>query len=179
MDVAISVFSWGEYVMVERRVRVRVEMVGVGGGGGKTLRVGWEVVVRIFLKGAVDAGSRMERVVMMVRVPSIGVGLGGGFAVLGSCDLELDEPVMGLSMGRYMVETRVIQDVEFVSSAGWQGETTGVCEGGTSGPTGVIGSGTRRVACVMFAEPRGPATLFPVWFCSCSFAQDESWVGRL
>ncbi len=152
MDGAVGGFPW-DFVMVERRVRVRVEMVGDGGGGGGGK------MLRVLESGVGDAGSRMERVVMMVRVPSIGMGPGGGFAVLGSCDLEPDDLVMGVSMGRYMVETMVIQDVEFVSRAGWLEISTGVCEGGTAGPIGVIGSGTRRVASILFAELMGTATL--------------------
>ncbi len=180
MDVAVVViFPWWDFVMVERRVRVRVEMVGVGEGGGEMLRVGWEVIVRGLASGAVNAGSRMERVVMMVGVLSVGMGAGGASVVLGSCDLEPDEPVMRLSMGRYMVETVAIQDVEFVSSADWLEESIGVSGGGTAGPTGVIDSVTRRVASMMSAELMGTATLPAVWFWSCSFAQDESWVGRL
>ena len=37
-----------------------------------------------------------------------------------------------------MVETMVIQDVEFVSSAGWLEICTGVCGGGVAGPIGTI-----------------------------------------
>ena len=92
------------------------------------------------------------------------------------CDLEPDELVI---MGRYIVETTVIQDVEFVSSAGWPEITTGVCGGGVSGPIGRIDGGTMRVANVLFAELMGTATLPAVWFWSCSFAQDESSVGKL
>ena len=181
MDVTVGVSPWGYMVMVERRVRVMVlvERVGVGEGGGEMLRVGWEVVVGVLVSRVVGDGERMEKVVMMVRVPSIGMGPGGGFAVLGSCGLALDDLVTGISMGRYMVETMVIQDVEFVSRAGRLEISTGVCEGGTAGPIGVIGPGTRRVASIVFAELMGTATLPAVWFWSCSFAQDESSVGRL
>ena len=148
-------------VMVVRKVRVRVsvERVGVGEGGGKMGRVGWEVVVRDLESGSVDAGSRMESVVIMVRVPSIGMGPGGGFAVLVFCDLEPDELVMGVSMGRYIVETTVIQDEAFVSRAGWLEMSTGVCGGGVAGPIGMIEGGTMRVATVLFAELTGTATL--------------------
>lgn len=55
---------------------------------------------------------------MMVLVPSIRAGVCGGFMVPGSRDLKPDSLVMGLSMGRYMVETMVIQDVELGSRAG-------------------------------------------------------------
>lgn len=143
-------------------------------------RVRWEVGVRDLESRVRDAGSRMERVVMMVRVPSIGMGPGGrGCAVLVFCNLELDELVMGVLMGRYMVETMVIQDVEFVSSAGWLKISTGVCGGGVAGPIGMIDGGTMRVASVLFAELMGAAILLAVWFWICSFAQDESSVGRL
>ena len=59
------------------RVRVRVERAGGEGGGGGMgrVRVGWELVMGVLMMGPVDAGSRMERVVMMVRVPSIGIGV--------------------------------------------------------------------------------------------------------
>ena len=157
---AIGMLLW-DSVMVVRKVRVRVsvERVGVRKAGGKMGRVGWEVVVRASERGIVETGSRMERVVIMVRVPSFGMGPGGGFAVLVFCDLEPDELVMGVSMGRYMVETMVIQDVEFVSSVGRLEITTGVCGGGVSGPIARIDGGTMRVANVVFAELMGTATL--------------------
>ena len=56
--------------------------------------------------------------------------------------------------------------------------STGVCGGGVAGPIGMIG-GTRVVASIPFVELMGTATLPAVWFWSCSFAQDESSVGRL
>ena len=101
--------------MVERRVRVRVlvERAGVGGG-----MAGWEVSVSCLVWWEVGAGSRMERVVMMVLVRSVRTGFSGGFMVPGSCDLKPDSLVIGLSMGGYMVETMVIQDVELDSRGG-------------------------------------------------------------
>ena len=89
-------------VMVVRRMRVSVERTGVGGSGGgrEMLRMGWEVVERVLDRVVVGTGSRMERVVMMVRVPSIGMGPGGGIAVLVFCDSEPDDLDKGVSMGR-------------------------------------------------------------------------------
>lgn len=76
--------------------------------------------------------------------------------------MDLDDPGMGLSMGRYMVEMMVIQDVEFVSRAGWMLVSND--GGGVSGPIGIIGLGTRVVASILFVELMGTATLPAVWF---------------
>ena len=46
------------------------------------MRLGWEVVVGVLLMGGVDAGSGREKLVMMVRVPSIGMGVREGVAGL-------------------------------------------------------------------------------------------------
>ena len=167
--------------MVVRRVRVMVwvERIGVGGCEMLVVKGEWEVFVWCLVRWRVDAGSRMERVVMMVLVPSIGTGVCGGFMVPGSRDLKPDGLVMGLSMGRYMVETIVIQDVKFVSCAGWMVVSTGVCGGGVAGPIGMIGGGTRVDHSILLVELMETATLPAVWFWSCSFAQDESSVGRL
>ena len=60
-------------------------------------------------------------------------------------------------MGRYMVEIMVIQDIEFVSPAGWMEVSSH--GGGVSGPIGIIGGGTRVVASILFVELMGTATL--------------------
>ena len=78
-----------------------------------------------------------------------------------------------------MVETIVIQDVEFVSPAGWMVVGTGVCGGGVARPIGMIGGWTRVAASILVVELMGTATLPAVWFWSCWFAQEESSVGRL
>ena len=79
MDGAEGVLPGGLIVTVVRRVRVRVSVERVGGEGGRggmgRLKVGWELVVGVLVIGPVDAGSRMEKVVMMVRVPSVGTGV--------------------------------------------------------------------------------------------------------
>lgn len=176
------VFPVGVTVMVVRRVRVMVlvERIGIG-GGGEMLGVEWVPggFVWCLVRWRGDAGERIERVVMMVLIPSIGTGVCGGFIVPGSCDLKPDGLDMGLPMGRYMVETMVIQDVEFVSCAAWMVVSTGVCGGGVSGPIGMIGGGTRVDHGILLVELMGTAILPAVWFWSCSFAQDESSVGRL
>ena len=73
------------------------------------------------------------------------------------CVLDLDDLGMELSMGRYMVEIMVIQDIEFVSPAGWMEVSSH--GGGVSGPIGIIGGGTRVVASILFVELMGTATL--------------------
>ena len=79
--------------------------------------------------------------------------------VPGSRNVKSDNLVMELPMGRYMVETMVIRDIEFVSCAGWMVVSTGVCGGGVAGPIGMIGGGTRVVACILLVELMGTATL--------------------
>ena len=77
MSGAVGVPPVGTTVMVVRRVRVMVLVERVGGGVREMLgvKLGWKISVWCLVEGRVDAGSRIERLVIMVRVPSTGTGV--------------------------------------------------------------------------------------------------------